>query len=159
MYCNNCGHRNPEGANFCSTCGAALQPEDPSSDTTVTFTVDLEGDGEEEFTLPLDELEEGKAIIVVRHGPEAGTRFSFDKDVVTCGRDPSSDIFLNDVTVSRKHAEFRKENNRFYIVDGGSLNGTFVNRKRVEKKPLANGDDIQIGKFKLVFFTGGTPSP
>lgn len=156
MYCNNCGHRNPHGANFCSTCGAALIEE--PSDTTVTFALDVEGEPEEEFSIPLDELEEGKGILVVRRGPDAGTRFSLDKDVVICGRDPSSDIFLNDVTVSRKHAEIRRDDGVFQLVDTGSLNGTFVNRRRVEEASLGNGDEIQIGKFKLVFFTGGAPA-
>lgn len=157
MYCNNCGHRNLEGSNFCSICGATLIAEE-SSDTTASFAIDIEGEPEEEFSIPLDELEEGKGILVVRRGPDAGTRFSLDEDVVACGRDPSSDIFLNDVTVSRKHAEIRRDDHGFRLVDTGSLNGTFVNRRRVEEAILGNGDEIQIGKFKLVFFTGGAPS-
>lgn len=157
MYCHNCGHKNPEGANFCSTCGEPLHPEDPQ-DTTITFTIDIEGEGEEELTVPLEELEEGKAILVVRRGPDAGTRFGLTKDQVTCGRDPTNDIFLNDVTVSRQHAEFHRDGDRFTLVDTGSLNGTFLNRKRIDKVHLSNGDEIQIGKFKLIFFTGGAPA-
>ncbi len=158
MYCNNCGHRNPEGSNFCSTCGAPLSPQSTSDDTTVSFTIDAETETEEEISIPLSELEEGKAILVIRHGPEAGTRFSLDKDVVSCGRDPESDIFLNDVTVSRRHAEIRRKDGAFWLTDAGSLNGTFVNRSRVDEAPLSNADEIQIGKFKLVFFTGSAPS-
>ncbi|MGH2707199.1 MAG: FHA domain-containing protein [Actinomycetota bacterium] len=154
MYCTNCGHRNPEGANFCGTCGEPIRPEE-AEDTTVTFNLETEGEGEEEFSIPFDELEEGKAIIVVRRGPNAGTKFFLDKDTVTCGRNPSSDIFLDDVTVSRKHAEIRREGSSFQLVDVGSLNGAFVNRRRVETSPLVNGDEVQIGKFKLVFFTAG----
>lgn len=157
MYCNNCGHRNPEGSNFCSTCGAALQPED-HSETTVSFVLDTESEGEEEFLIPIEELEEGKGIIVVRRGPEAGTKFFIGTDVTTCGRDPESGIFLDDVTVSRRHAEISRKDNAFRIADVGSLNGTFVNRRRVEESALSNGDEIQIGKFKLVFFTGGAPA-
>ncbi len=157
MHCTNCGRRNPEGANFCSTCGAALRADD-HSDTTVSFVIESEGEGDEEFSVPLDELEEGKAIIMVRRGPEAGTRFIIDKDSVTCGRHPSSDIFLDDVTVSRKHAEIKRDDGEFSVQDLGSLNGTFVNRRRVESSPLSNGDEIQIGKFRLVFFTGTPPS-
>ena len=157
MYCNKCGRRNPEGANFCSTCGTPLNSEDPS-DTTVSFVVESEGDTDEEFGVPLDELEEGKAIIMVRKGPEAGTKFVLDKDSTICGRHPSSDIFLDDVTVSRKHAEIKRAESAFSIQDLGSLNGTFVNRKRVEGAPLAHGDEVQIGKFRLVFFTGGPTS-
>lgn len=157
MYCNNCGHRNPEGSNFCSTCGATLTP-DEHADTTLSFVLETESEGEEEFSVPIDELEEGKAILVVRRGPQAGTNFFLDKDVITCGRHPESDIFLDDVTVSRKHAEIRRDDSGFKLSDAGSLNGTFVNRRRVEESALANGDEIQIGKFKLVFFTGGVPA-
>lgn len=157
MHCTNCGRRNPEGANFCSTCGAALRADD-RADTTVSFVVESEAEAEEEFSVPLDELEEGKAIIMVRKGPEAGTKFILDKDSVTCGRHPSSDIFLDDVTVSRKHVEIKREDGNFSLHDLGSLNGTFVNRQRVDSSPLSNGDEIQIGKFRLVFFTGTPPS-
>ncbi len=157
MHCTNCGRSNPEGANFCSTCGAALRADD-HSDTTVSFVLESEGEGEEEFSVPLDELEEGKAIIMVRKGPEAGTRFTIDKDSVTCGRHPSSDIFLDDVTVSRKHAEIKRTDGDFFLQDLGSLNGSFVNRRRIDSGPLSNGDEIQIGKFRLVFFTGSPPS-
>ncbi|HLF70503.1 MAG TPA: FHA domain-containing protein, partial [Actinomycetota bacterium] len=80
-----------------------------------------------------------------------------DRDETTCGRQPTSDIFLDDVTVSRKHAEIRREGTSFTIADVGSLNGTFVNRARVDVSPLANGDEIQIGKFKLAFFTEAAP--
>jgi len=157
MYCHNCGHRNPSGSNFCSTCGATLHPEDPA-DTTITLMPDTDTEASEEVNLPIEDLEEGKAIVVIRRGPDAGTRFTLDKDVVTCGRHPDSDIFLDDVTVSRKHAEIRRGDAGFTLSDVGSLNGTFVNRNRVETSPLSNADEIQIGKFKLVFFTEGTPS-
>lgn len=157
MYCDNCGHQNREGANFCSNCGAVLTPQ-PGVDTTIVLAPEAEGEPEEEFSIPLDDLEEGKAILVVRRGPEAGTNFLLDQDVVTCGRDPESTIFLDDFTVSRKHAEIRREGAVFTVADAGSLNGTFLNRKRVDSAPLANGDEIQIGKFKLVFFTGGAPA-
>lgn len=113
------------------------------------------GEDSEEFQLPLEDLSEGKAVLVVKKGPDAGTNFFLEKDVVTCGRDAGSDIFLDDVTVSRRHAEIRRNGNEFTIVDSDSLNGTFVNRNRVEKAPLSNGDEIQIGKFKLVIFTEG----
>jgi pSer/pThr/pTyr-binding forkhead associated (FHA) protein len=156
MFCTNCGSRNPEGANFCGTCGMPLR-SDAGEDTTVTFSLETEGEGEEEFSVPVDELEEGKAIVVVRRGPNAGTKFFLDKDVVTCGRNPSSDIFLDDVTVSRRHAEIRRKEGSFQLEDVGSLNGTFVNRHRVESTTLNSGDEIQVGKFKLVFFTGGPP--
>lgn len=158
MHCTNCGRRNPDGANFCGTCGAALIKADDHPDTTVSFSIESEGEAEEEFSVPLDDLEEGKAIVIVGKGPDAGTKFTLDKDSVTCGRHPSSDIFLNDVTVSRKHAEIKRDDGDFFLQDLGSLNGTFVNRQRVDSSPLANGDEIQIGKFRLFFFTGTPPA-
>jgi len=156
MYCHNCGHRNPAEANFCSACGATLQPED-AADTTITFLPDATGDGPDDAPLPIPtvDLEEGKAIVVIKKGPDAGTKFGLDKDLIVCGRDSSNDIFLDDVTVSRKHAEIRRTDSGFQIADLGSLNGTFLNRARVNSSPLGNGDEIQIGKFRLIFFTEG----
>ncbi len=104
--------------------------------------------------LPQSELETGQALLVVQRGPNAGSKFLIDKVVTTTGRPPESDIFLDDVTVSRRHAEFRRKDGRFYIHDVGSLNGTYVNRQRVEETELANGDELQIGKFKLTFYAG-----
>jgi pSer/pThr/pTyr-binding forkhead associated (FHA) protein len=151
MVCRNCGHRNPADAHFCANCGTALQ-----DDTTISFTpAELEEEAAEEAALPQSELEVGQALLVVLRGPNAGSRFLIDKDVTTAGRHPESDIFLDDVTVSRRHAEFRREDGRFSIHDVGSLNGTYVNRQRVEETELANGDELQIGKFKLTFFAGG----
>ena len=85
---------------------------------------------------------------------DPGTRFLLDQAITSAGRHPDSDIFLDDVTVSRRHAEFRLENNEFHVVDVGSLNGTYVNREPVDSAVLANGDEVQIGKFRLVFLTG-----
>ena len=99
-------------------------------------------------------LPPGMALLVVRRGPNAGARFLLDHDVTTSGRHPDSDIFLDDVTVSRRHAEFRREGGDFVVVDVGSLNGTYVNREPVDTAMLANGDEVQIGKFRLVFLTG-----
>ena len=99
-------------------------------------------------------LPAGSALLVVKRGPNAGSRFLLDQAITSAGRHPDSDIFLDDVTVSRRHAEFRLEGNDFHVVDVGSLNGTYVNREPVETAVLANGDEIQIGKFRLVFLTG-----
>jgi pSer/pThr/pTyr-binding forkhead associated (FHA) protein len=151
MVCRNCGHRNPADAHFCANCGTPLQ-----DDTTISFTpTELEEDAAEEAALPQSELELGQALLVVQRGPNAGSRFLIDKDVTTAGRHPESDIFLDDVTVSRRHAEFRRDDGKFFIHDVGSLNGTYVNRQRVDETQLANGDELQIGKFKLTFFAGG----
>lgn len=102
----------------------------------------------------VDELPSGSAALVVKRGPNAGSRFPLHQPVTCAGRHPGSDIFLDDVTVSRRHAEFRRENDEFWIVDVGSLNGTYLNRKPVQSAALGNGDEIQIGKFRLVFLTG-----
>lgn len=99
-------------------------------------------------------LPPGSALLVVKRGPNAGSRFLLDQAITSAGRHPDSDIFLDDVTVSRRHAEFRLENNEFNVVDVGSLNGTYVNREPVDSAVLANGDEVQIGKFRLVFLTG-----
>jgi pSer/pThr/pTyr-binding forkhead associated (FHA) protein len=98
-----------------------------------------------------EQLPPGSALLVVRRGPNAGSRFLLDTDVTTAGRHPESDIFLDDVTVSRRHAEFRRDRGMFSVRDVGSLNGTYVNRERVEQATLANADEVQIGKFRLVF--------
>jgi pSer/pThr/pTyr-binding forkhead associated (FHA) protein len=155
VYCTNCGHRNPDGANFCSSCGSALA-ESGGSDTTITFApADLESDLEEEIHIAPDELEGGRGVLVVKRGPNAGSKYFLDADVTTIGRHPDSDIFLDDITVSRRHAEIRRKDVTFGLNDVGSLNGTYVNRERVEEAQLRSGDEIQIGKFKLVFLTGG----
>jgi pSer/pThr/pTyr-binding forkhead associated (FHA) protein len=100
----------------------------------------------------VDGLPSGSALLVVKRGPNAGSRFLLYQPVTSAGRHPGSDIFLDEVTVSRRHAEFRTENGEsFRVVDVGSLNGTYVNRKPVNSAVLANGDEIQIGKFRLVF--------
>lgn len=102
----------------------------------------------------VDSLPAGAALLVVKRGPNAGSRFLLDRETTNAGRHPDSDIFLDDVTVSRRHAEFRREGNDFVVVDVGSLNGTYVNREPVDTSVLANGDEVQIGKFRLVFLSG-----
>ena len=151
MYCTHCGHRNPDDARFCASCGRPLQQDD----STATFSpVEAEDETGEELALELDELEPGQSLIMVRRGPNAGSKFLIDQDVTTAGRHPESEIFLDDITVSRRHAEIHRREGRFFIRDGGSLNGTYVNRERVDEAELASGDEIQIGKFKLAFFRG-----
>ena len=150
MVCRTCGHRNPDEAHFCANCGTALQ-----DDTTISFSpIQLEDEAPEDAALPQSELELGQALLAVQRGPNAGSKFLIDKDVTTAGRHPESDIFLDDVTVSRRHAEFHRADGRFMVRDVGSLNGTYVNRQRVDQSELANGDELQIGKFKLTFYVG-----
>ncbi|HEV3400593.1 MAG TPA: FHA domain-containing protein [Acidimicrobiales bacterium] len=154
MYCNACGHGNPAGANFCSSCGAVLEPS--RDDTTITFVpVEATGDvAEDELTVSLGEFPESTAMVVVKRGPNAGSKYALDQDVTRAGRHPDSDIFLDDITVSRRHAEIVRTPEGFDVQDVGSLNGTYLNRERIDKGRLSNGDELQIGKFKLVFFSG-----
>jgi hypothetical protein len=157
VYCHNCGHRNPEGVNFCSSCGAALPAE--ASETTVTLQpVGEQGEtGEEESSVTLVEVPRGTGALVVKRGPNVGTRYLLEQAVTRAGRHPESDIFLDDITVSRRHAELRREeeDGKVSIRDVGSLNGTYVNRERIEEQVLSAGDEVQIGKFKLVYLVAG----
>ena len=148
MFCTRCGHRNPNDAHFCANCGAVLQ-----DDTTVSFTpVEPHEEALEDTPSPGSDLLAGQALIVVKRGPNAGSTFLIDQDLTTLGRMPESDVFLDDVTVSRKHAEIRRADGRFAVHDVGSLNGTYVNMQRVDDTELADEDEIQIGKFKLAFY-------
>ena len=172
MFCTRCGHDNPDDSHFCSNCGVHLsRPGDPLPDrggVEATSTISLTpldvgsdpegGDDVEGDVRGSDIIPAGTALLVVRRGPNAGSRFLLDKDVTTAGRHPESDIFLDDVTVSRRHAEFHREGGTFSARDVGSLNGTYHNRERIEAVPLIGGDEVQIGKFRLVFLTG-TPVP
>jgi pSer/pThr/pTyr-binding forkhead associated (FHA) protein len=110
---------------------------------------------DDDLTVSFDELPEGVGMLVVRKGPNAGSKYLLDAEVTRAGRHPDSDIFLDDITVSRRHAEITRQADRYMLRDVGSLNGTYVNRDRVEEATLSNGDELQIGKFKLVFFSGG----
>ena len=125
----------------------------------VVEATEASGGGDPEGTRIAESLPPGSALLVVRRGPNAGSRFLLDTDVTTAGRHPESDIFLDDVTVSRRHAEFRREAGAFVVRDVGSLNGTYVNRERVESATLANGDEVQVGKFRLVFLAGVKAAP
>jgi pSer/pThr/pTyr-binding forkhead associated (FHA) protein len=117
--------------------------------------VEVEDETGEEFPFPGDHLEAGQALLLVKRGQNAGSTFLIDADTTTIGRNPSSDVFLDDVTVSRRHAELRRSGGRFELHDLGSLNGTYVNRELVDSVALSSGDEVQIGKFKLAFFESG----
>ncbi len=154
VFCNNCGHRNPLGSNFCSSCGAVLETQ-AAENTTITFHPTAPTDPtDDEVSVELDEVPEEIAVLVVKRGPQAGSRFALDSPVTTAGRHPESDIFLDDITVSRRHAEIERRGEGYVVRDVGSLNGTYLNRERIEEAALENGDEVQIGKFKLVFFLG-----
>ncbi|MFG2226155.1 FHA domain-containing protein [Streptomyces sp. NPDC048644] len=167
--CTRCGHRNAEASRFCSNCGAPLRagarPE-RASETTSTISIsgleayDAEATGQTltpslspEAQAAVDALPLGSALLVVRRGPNSGSRFLLDGELTTAGRHPQGDIFLDDVTVSRRHVEFRRgQDGVFTVSDVGSLNGTYVNRERIDSVALANGDEVQIGKYRLVFY-------
>jgi pSer/pThr/pTyr-binding forkhead associated (FHA) protein len=154
VFCHTCGHRNPGNANFCSSCGAHLDVQ-PEEHTIAIAPVDTDA-AEHDLSLGVDDLPAGSATLVVTRGPGAGSRFVLETDVVRAGRHPDSDIFLDDVTVSRRHAEVARESGGWVLRDVGSLNGTYVNRQRIEESiGLGNGDEVQIGRFKLVFLTAG----
>ena len=134
-------------------------PPERAPETTSVFRADFLADVEppvarEQSVSGVDALPAGSALLVVKRGPNAGSRFLLDRSTTSAGRHPDSDIFLDDVTVSRRHAEFRRDAGEFVVVDVGSLNGTYVNREPVDTAVLANGDEVQIGKFRLVFLTG-----
>jgi pSer/pThr/pTyr-binding forkhead associated (FHA) protein len=136
-------------------------PPEQSPERTSVFRADfLDAEGTEQpaqepsSVAGVDALPAGSALLVVKRGPNAGSRFLLDRDTTSAGRHPDSDIFLDDVTVSRRHAEFRREGGEFVVIDVGSLNGTYVNREPVDQAVLAGGDEVQIGKFRLVFLTG-----
>lgn len=154
MFCNQCGRRNPPGANFCASCGAPLE-QPAGEDTTITFTpVEERGEVEEEFSVNLDDIPEGMGMLIVRRGPNSGSRYLLDVEVTRAGRHPDSEIFLDDITVSRRHAEVLRVGDGYSVRDAGSLNGTYVNRDRVDEALIHHGDELQIGKFKLVFLAG-----
>jgi pSer/pThr/pTyr-binding forkhead associated (FHA) protein len=155
VFCNQCGHRNPPGSNFCSSCGAALNLSE-IEDTTMSHVVPAgeEREVDDDIKVSPDDLAANAALLIVRKGPNEGSKYLLDAEVTRAGRHPDSDIFLDDITVSRRHAEIVRRADGFHVLDVGSLNGTYVNRDRVEDVKLSNGDELQIGKFKLVFFTG-----
>jgi pSer/pThr/pTyr-binding forkhead associated (FHA) protein len=155
VFCNNCGQRNPEGVNFCSACGHALAT---GGDATVTLHPGDHGDSAAEGSpsVSLGEVPHGSGVLVVTRGPNVGARYIQGEGTTQAGRHPDSDIFLDDITVSRRHAEFTQEaGGTFAIADVGSLNGTNVNRERIDKVSLVPQDEVQIGKFKLVYVAAG----
>lgn len=150
--CDRCGNRNTPEANFCSSCGAPIAHDDEDS-ATIQLSLESPAGTADEISIDLDDLP-ALGLLVVRAGPNAGSTFAVDKDLITAGRHPESDIFLDDITVSRRHAEVRREEGRLVVRDVGSLNGTYLNRERIEQGDLNDGDTVQVGKFKLVFVAG-----
>jgi hypothetical protein len=153
VVCARCGHANQEGARYCSSCGAPLGTGD---ETTLTLQAVEAAEGTDELERYLEGLAPGAALLVVRHGPNAGASYRLEHDRVTVGRHPDSDIFLDDITVSRRHVTIERDGGGFTLRDVGSLNGTYVNRARVDEARLRHGDELQIGRYRLSFVLGGS---
>ena len=160
-FCTECGHENPDNARFCSQCGHRIQQ--PHTEPAIESTANIsfpsgddyeraEADLSPDDAAAVEALPPGSALLVVQRGPSAGSRFLLDTEEVSAGRHPDSDIFLDDVTVSRRHASFRRTAEGYRVADVGSLNGTYVNRDRIDDILLTGGDEVQIGKFRLVYF-------
>jgi pSer/pThr/pTyr-binding forkhead associated (FHA) protein len=151
MHCPECGFANAEGANYCQKCGAFLgdQTETKSGDTTEVYQVDETG---ELRPVDLDEMtHEGATLVIRSGGGRAGEAFNLGPERNTIGRSPDAEVFLDDVTVSRNHALVVRRRDGFYVDDLGSLNGTYVNRRRIESHKLQDGDELQVGKYKLTY--------
>lgn len=154
MHCPECSFVNVEGANYCQKCGAYLaRPEPQDEPTTMTYTVDESG---EMHQVDIEDIvaDAGAALVIRAGGGRAGESFSVSEERVSIGRSPDSGIFLDDVTVSRNHALLVRRGEDIYLDDLGSLNGTYVNRQRIESQMLVDGDEIQIGKYKLSLIGG-----
>ncbi len=154
LHCPECGFVNPEGANYCQKCGAFLADDPregagPEGETTAAYSVDEAGE-----LRPVD-LErvtaEGATLVIRSGGGRAGEAFELGDEQTRVGRSTESDVFLDDVTVSRNHALLVRRRDGVYIDDLGSLNGTYINRRRIESHKLADGDELQIGKYKLTY--------
>lgn len=172
MFCTSCGKPNPDDARFCAQCGTRIVEASESGADAVETTATIQfGHVSAPGATPdrvetsdralnavdaaaVDALPVGHALLVVQKGPGAGNRFLLDADTINAGRHPDSEIFLDDVTVSRRHATFQRNGASFTVSDAGSLNGTYVNRDRIEEVSVRDGDEVQIGKYRLVFFSG-----
>lgn len=150
VYCPSCGFQNPETSNYCSKCGSLLVLEEPSDPTLTLFLEDV--DGEPAVAHPRAPST-GPALVVRSGGGRTGESFGLDRERTLIGRSPDCDVFLDDVTVSRRHAVVVATDGQTKIEDQGSLNGTYVNRRRIEAAELEDGDEIQIGKYRLIYLS------
>ena len=155
VLCARCGHQNPEDARFCSSCGAPLGPGD-NEETTLTLSAVEAATEEDELERYLDGLAPGVGMLVVRHGPNVGSSYRLEGPTTAIGRHPDSEIFLDDITVSRRHVVIERDaaDGGYTLRDVGSLNGTYVNRKRVDEAQLRDRDEVQIGRYRLTFVLG-----
>ena len=150
LHCPECGFVNPEGANYCQKCGAFLGHPEGEEPSTMTYKVDETG----EYT-PIDIDEEvdksGAALVIRSGGGRVGQSFPLRGERMMIGRSPDAEIFLDDVTVSRDHAVLVRRSGDWFLDDSGSLNGTYVNRRRIESHKLEDGDELKVGKYKLTY--------
>ncbi len=151
MFCSHCGETIATDANFCSACGTPVQREANPPDSNATMSIDLSAVDDGEGLADLPTMAPGTGLFVVMRGPLSGSRFLLDRETTTIGRHPEADMLLDDVTVSRHHAEVRHGAGGLVLVDLGSLNGTYVGDHRIEEHHLAMGDQVQVGRFKLLF--------
>ena len=157
-FCNSCGHRNPPDSTFCSACGTVL--DHLGERTIVLSKVDSLQDApgsQDNVQILLSEIrgqDGARGLLVMRSGERSGERFSLTSERLEIGRNPECSVCLDDVTVSRRHAEIRSVDDHYVVTDLGSLNGTYVNQERVEEVVLQNGDELQVGKYRMVFFDG-----
>ncbi len=149
LHCTECGFVNAEGANYCQRCGALLAREGSGEPVTATYRIDETGE-----LIPVELGAggiSGPALVIRAGGGRVGESFPVSGERMSIGRRPDSEVFLDDITVSRDHALLIRRNEQWYLDDCGSLNGTYVNRERIESRALAEGDEVQIGKYKLTF--------
>jgi pSer/pThr/pTyr-binding forkhead associated (FHA) protein len=153
VFCNQCGHRNPPDSSFCSSCGSPL---DVQSDRTITLApvdpLQESSSTDDDIVVPMGELPTDTAVLIVRGGAQAGDRFTLGDGRIRLGRHPDSEIVLDDITVSRRHASIERTADGYVVTDAGSLNGTYVNQARIDQAVLQHGDELQVGKFRLVLF-------
>ena len=150
MHCPECGFVNGEGANYCQKCGAFLAGVGESSDAT-TAQYQLDDESGELRPVDLEQAPGGGVLVIRAGGGRAGETFELSGDRIAIGRSPDADVFLDDVTVSRNHALLVRRRDGLYLDDLGSLNGSYVNRHRIESHKLQAGDELQIGKYKLTY--------
>lgn len=155
--CPSCNHNNDFQANFCSSCGERIGGGPDAKTEAIEVIEEAEETAERSHLADREGFDENVGILVVDQGPKGGSRYALDSECITAGRHPESDIFLDDVTVSRRHVEITNEGGAYRAKDVGSLNGTYINKQLVEDEPLEDGDELQIGRFKLLFFHGTGP--
>lgn len=152
--CQSCRHNNDISANFCSSCGERIAGGPDAETESISVIEAIEASEDVDHLADREGFASDTGLLVVDEGPKSGSRYALDAEVITAGRHPESDIFLDDVTVSRRHVEISHTGSSYRAKDVGSLNGTYINKQLIEDEALVDGDELQIGRFKLIFFHG-----